>query len=56
MARQARSFGCTIKSNVSITGLSLEGDRKEVEINGKDIFTSDSVILSTLGERGCSAA
>lgn len=50
MARQARSFGCTIKSNVSITGLSLEGDRKEVEINGKDIFTAESVILSPGGK------
>jgi len=50
MARQARSFGCTIKSNVSITGLSLDGDRKEVEINGKDIFTAESVILSPGGK------
>jgi len=50
MAKQARNFGCIIKSNVRITGLSLDGDIKEVEINEKEKFTAEAVILSPGGK------
>ncbi|MBI5476417.1 MAG: thioredoxin-disulfide reductase [Ignavibacteriales bacterium] len=50
MKSQAVSFGCTIKSNINITKLSVNGDVKSVEVNGKDIFTSDSIILATGGK------
>jgi thioredoxin reductase (NADPH) len=50
MAKQAKSFGCTIRSNVRITGLNLENELKEVEINENEVFTSDAVILSPGGK------
>ena len=50
MARQARSFGCTIKSNVRITELKLSEDIKEVEVNGKDHYSADAIILSPGGK------
>jgi len=50
MARQAKSFGCTIKSNVRITRLNLSEDIKEVEVNGKDRYLADAIILSPGGK------
>lgn len=49
MARQARNFGCTIKSNVRITGLDLNGEKKQVEVNGKDLYLAEAIILSPGG-------
>ncbi|MBI5474675.1 MAG: FAD-dependent oxidoreductase [Ignavibacteriae bacterium] len=50
MKSQARKFGCAIKSNVRITGMSLDGDIKSVEVNGKDLYTASAVILSPGGK------
>ena len=50
MARQARRFGCIIKSNVRITGLNLSQDIKQVEVNGKDLYSADAIILSPGGK------
>ena len=50
MARQAKSFGCRIRSNVRISNMSLQKDIKEVEINGNERFTADTVILSPGGK------
>lgn len=50
MARQAHGFGCTIRSNVSITGLILEEEVKRIEVNGKEIFTANAVILAPGGK------
>jgi len=50
MKNQAVKFGCAIKSNIKITRLALEEEVKEVEINGKDVFYSDAVILATGGK------
>ena len=50
MARQAKSFGCTIKSNVRITRLNLSEDIKEVEVNGKDRYLAEAIILSPGGK------
>jgi thioredoxin reductase (NADPH) len=49
MARQARNFGCTIRSNVRISSLNLNDDIKQVEVNEKDLYSADAVILSPGG-------
>jgi thioredoxin reductase (NADPH) len=49
MKRQAVAFGCTIRANVTITKLSLEGDLKEVEVNGKDVYVAPAFILAPGG-------
>lgn len=49
MKKQAQSFGCTVKANVKITSFSINGDKKSVEVNGKDTYKADAVILSTGG-------
>lgn len=49
MKTQAMSFGCKIRSNVKITGLDLESETKSIEINGKETFTSNAVIIATGG-------
>jgi thioredoxin reductase (NADPH) len=49
MKNQARRFGCTIKSNISITQLDLDGETKSVEINGRETFTATAVILAPGG-------
>jgi thioredoxin reductase (NADPH) len=50
MRKQAVAFGCTVKANVKITSLELMGKEKIVEINGKEKYTADSVILATGGK------
>ena len=49
MRKQAKSFGCVIKSNVSITEIDLEGKTKKVVVNNDQVYTSDVVILATGG-------
>ncbi len=49
MKKQAQSFGCTVKSNVKVTKLNLSGEEKTVEINGKDTYKANAVILATGG-------
>ncbi|MDI6803712.1 MAG: thioredoxin-disulfide reductase [Bacteroidota bacterium] len=50
MKSQALKYGATIKSNVRITNLSLSEDVKSVEVSGKDLYTSDAIILATGGK------
>lgn len=50
MKAQAQNFGCTIKSNLKITGMELKGRIKSVEVDGKETFTAESVIVSTGGK------
>jgi len=50
MRKQAKKFGCDIKSNIKISSLELDGDIKKVLINDKDEYTADVVILSTGGK------
>ncbi|RJP72018.1 MAG: thioredoxin-disulfide reductase [Ignavibacteriales bacterium] len=50
MKIQAQKFGCVIKSNLKITSMDLTGEIKTIEINNKDTFTSDSVIIATGGK------
>ena len=49
MKKQARDFGCTIKSNVKIVRYSFEGQIKEVELEDGRIFRSRSVIVAPGG-------
>lgn len=50
MKRQARQFGCVIKSNVKVTDLMLAGNIRSVEVNGKDVYTANAIILSVGGK------
>lgn len=50
MRKQAESFGCKVRANIKITSLNITGDEKSVEINGKEAFFSDAVILATGGK------
>jgi len=50
MRKQAKKFGCDIKSNIKITSLLLEGSVKKIMVNDKDEFTADTVIISTGGK------
>jgi thioredoxin reductase (NADPH) len=58
MKKQAKTFGCVIKSNISVKDMQLEGELKHVTISDGTIYTSDSVILTpggrsrTLGVKG----
>jgi thioredoxin reductase (NADPH) len=58
MKKQAKTFGCVIKSNISVNALQLEGNLKYVTISDGTTYTSDSVILTpggrsrTLGVKG----
>lgn len=49
MKKQAKSFGCDIRSNVAISGLELTGETKGLTLSDGSIYTSDSVILATGG-------
>ncbi len=50
MRNQAISFGCDIISNISISELDLNNERKSVIVNGNTLYTSKSVILATGGQ------
>lgn len=50
MKKQAESFGCVIKSNVSITNFNCQGDTKKIIVNTNDVYTAKAVILATGGK------
>jgi len=50
MKNQAVKFGCTIKSNIKITNYNFNDDVKSVEINSKEVYYSDAVIIATGGK------
>lgn len=49
MKKQAKSFGCDIRSNVIIKNINLSGESKSVELSDGIVFTSTSVILTPGG-------
>ncbi len=49
MKKQAKDFGCKIKSNIKITKYSLTGEIKTVELEDGRIFSSRAVILAPGG-------
>lgn len=50
MKKQAKSFGCEIKANLRVTNLQLEDEIKSVEVNSKDVYTANAVIIATGGK------
>lgn len=50
MKKQAKDFGCKIKSNIKIKNLNINGELKTVELQNGKIFTSRSVILAPGGK------
>ncbi len=50
MKKQAKDFGCTIKSNLQIIRYQLDGDTKEVELEDGRVFRAKSVILAPGGK------
>ncbi|PRY98774.1 thioredoxin-disulfide reductase [Marinilabilia salmonicolor] len=49
MKKQAKSFGCKIKSNAKIARYHLEGDMKSVELEDGRTFSAKTVILTPGG-------
>ena len=50
MQKQAETFGCDICSNIKISNINLSDNKKTVEVNGKDLYEADAVILATGGK------
>ena len=50
MKKQAKDFGCSIKSNVKILKYYLEGDTKSVELEDGRVFSAKAVILAPGGK------
>lgn len=49
MKKQAKTFGCDIKSNVTITDLQLEGKVKQVTLEGTQTYTANAIIVTPGG-------
>jgi thioredoxin reductase (NADPH) len=49
MRKQAKSFGCDIKSNIIIDEMELGGELKSITLEDGNSFTSDTIILTTGG-------
>jgi thioredoxin reductase (NADPH) len=49
MRKQAKSFGCDIKSNISVETLELDGEEKSITLSDGNIYTSESIILTPGG-------
>ncbi len=49
MKKQAKNFGCDIKSNVSVQRIELEGEVKSISLSDGNSFTSNSIILTPGG-------
>ncbi len=49
MKKQAKSFGCEIKANVSVSQLALTGEQKDIVLTDGTVYTSDIVILAPGG-------
>jgi thioredoxin reductase (NADPH) len=49
MKKQAKTFGCDVKSNETIKGLELEGQQKSITLTNGETYTSSIIILSPGG-------
>ncbi len=49
MKKQAKTFGCEIKSNVSVKNINLSGEIKNIILSDGITYTADSIILSPGG-------
>lgn len=50
MKKQAKEFGCKIKSNIKVKKYTLDGDIKSVELEDGRVFKSKTVILTPDGK------
>jgi thioredoxin reductase (NADPH) len=49
MKKQAKSFGCVIKSNISVQRIELEGEVKSILLSDDNAYTANSIILTPGG-------
>lgn len=49
MKKQAKSFGCVIKSNISVQRIELEGEVKSILLSDGSAYTANSIILTPGG-------
>src|SRR5674476_391274 len=49
MKRQAKNFGCVIKSNISVQQIEPEGEVKSISLSDGNSYTSNSIILTPGG-------
>ena len=49
MKKQAKNFGCVIKSNISVQGIELEGEAKSILLSDGNAYTANSIILTPGG-------
>ena len=49
MKKQAISFGCDIKTNVTVSNLKLDGELKHLALNDGSFYTSNAIILAPGG-------
>ena len=49
MQKQAKKYGCDIKTNVRINKYELDGDVKKVILNNDEVFEAKSIIIATGG-------
>lgn len=49
MKKQAKAFGCAIRSNILISDVELKDESKRVTLSDGSSYTSDSVIIATGG-------
>lgn len=49
MKKQAKNFGCDIKSNISIDNIRLEGETKSVSLSDGNTYTAESILLAPGG-------
>jgi len=49
MKKQAKSFGCDIKTNVSVSGLDLNGEVKELVLKEGSVYSANAIILTPGG-------
>jgi len=50
MRKQAKKFGCDIRSNIKITSVELDNKQKEIIIDNKDKYFANAVVISTGGK------
>ena len=49
MKKQAKSFGCDLKSNISIEEMDLEGESKSIRLTDGAIYKAHSILLTPGG-------
>lgn len=49
MKKQAKSFGCDMRSNVSVNTLELDGNLKSISLSDGSLYTAYSIILAPGG-------